>query len=142
MKFERLAKAAKVTIVASALAVAGCATSKVALMSHGDTPAAEGIVATSRTKNQNTAVDVRVKHLAEPARIEPGATTYVVWARPAGTRSVQNLGALSVDGKLNGQLKTVTPFPQFELFITAEPTAAVSQPRGQELLSANVHDGR
>lgn len=138
MMFERVMKMTQVAAMAGLLALGGCATARVPLGSSSDIPAAEGTVMTSMTKNNNTAVDVRVKHLAPPNKVEPGATTYVVWARPEGTGEVLNLGALKVDDNLTGQLKTVTPYTGFELFITAEPTAQASSPQGDELLSAVV----
>jgi hypothetical protein len=138
MKFESLARMTKVALAAGALALAGCATSKVALNGTGNLAAAQGIVKASPTANDNTSLDITVQHLAQPNRVEPGATTYVVWARPQGSDMVQNLGALKVDGNLTGQLKTVTPYESFELFITAEPTAAVSRPRGDQVLTAYV----
>jgi hypothetical protein len=138
MMFEDWKKKTKVTLVAGLLALAGCATARVPLSSTRDVPAAQGTVMTSMTKNNNTAIDVRVKHLADPGKVESGATTYVVWARPEGSGQPRNLGALKVGDDLTGQLKTVTPYSGFELFITAEPSAQVTSPQGQELLSAYV----
>lgn len=107
----------------------------------GGIPAAQGEVRVSKAANNNTVVDVRVQHLALPGRVTPGANTYVVWARPEGEQSVQNLGALRVSADLTGSLKTVTAFRRFELFITAEPSARVMQPSGAELLSAQLQRG-
>ncbi|MDP2270455.1 MAG: hypothetical protein Q8N23_24310 [Archangium sp.] len=92
----------------------------------------------SKSENKNTLVEVRVRHLALPERVSPGASTYVVWVRPAGESGVQNLGALQVTPDLNGRLSAVTPFRHFELFITAEPSPQVMQPSGAELLSARL----
>lgn len=138
MLIEGWKKVTKVSLVAGLLALAGCATTRVPLASNNDVPAAQGTVMTSKTKNNNTAIDVRVKHLADPGNVETGATTYVVWARPQGSGEARNLGALKVDENLTGQLKTVTPYSGFELFITAEPSAQITSPQGQELLSAVV----
>ncbi len=139
MKFESLARMTKVALAAGALALAGCATSKVALNGTGQLAAAQGLIKASPTANDNTSLDITVQHLAQPNRVESGATTYVVWVRPQGSEMAQNLGALKVDGNLSGRLKTITPYENFEVFITAEPTAAVSRPRGDQLLSAVVN---
>jgi hypothetical protein len=101
-------------------------------------PAAEGTVLATRADNDNTAVEVRVRHLASPEKIAPEATTYVVWARPSGAGSPQNLGALKVDKDLQGTLKTVTPLRTFDVFITAEPSPTVRQPSSAHLLTASI----
>ena len=123
------------------VAATGCASvSRAPLQSHGGIPAAQGEVEVraSKSENNNTSVEVRVQYLALPGKVVPGATTYVVWARPEGGWNVQNLGALRVSADLSGSLKTVTPFRRFELFITAEPSAQILQPTGAELLSAQL----
>ena len=101
-------------------------------------PAAEGTVRASHASNQNTALDIEVKHLALPARVAPGATTYVVWSLARGQDTPQNLGALRVDDDLKGTLKTVTPLRTLDVFITAEPTQTGDRPTGQRLLFASV----
>lgn len=102
-------------------------------------PSAEGTVKTSDAGNNNTGVDVQVKHLARPQKLDPSATTYVVWARPLGDFGrPQSLGALSVDQELTGRLSGTTAFRDFELFITAESSAQVQDPRGERLLWATV----
>lgn len=100
--------------------------------------AAEGSVMASRTANENTAVRVQVWHLAPPDRVTEGANTYVVWARPAGKDEATNLGALKVNQNLKGTLYTVTPYKDFEVFITAEAAPTASQPTGKQLLWASV----
>jgi hypothetical protein len=129
-------------MVVSFLLVAGlnCASGprSIRLQTTPTVPAAEGTVEAKRGPNQNTAVSVEVRHLAKPQRIESGATTYVVWARPLQYGDVQNLGALKIDDELKGKLETVTPLQSFQLFITAEPAPTVSSPSGEPLLTANV----
>lgn len=102
-------------------------------------PSAEGTVKTSDAGNNNTGIDVQVKHLARPQKLDPSATTYVVWARPLGDFGrPQSLGALSVDQELTGRLSGTTAFRDFEVFITAESSAQVQDPRGERLLWATV----
>jgi hypothetical protein len=144
----------------------GVATSACGLFGSGGTtlglnaspraPAAQGEVTTSRTSDQNTAISVRVKHLAPPDRIAQGATTYVVWIRPLGipnaktdterqqvageddTATIFNLGGLRIGKELDGVLETVTPYKSFELFITAEPSSAVMAPHDDRILWTTV----
>src|SRR4051812_43716492 len=137
------------SLLAAVLSLAGCATMKEVMPNSNATsvplaaatnslPAAQGSVKTSIDSNSNTAVSVDVKHLAPPAKVADGATTYVVWAQPRGADAPQNLGALKVDKNLTGTLYTVLPFDEFKVFITAEPTPGVTAPSGDELLAANV----
>lgn len=102
-------------------------------------PSAEGTVTARDAGNNNTAVEVQVKHLARPQRIDPGASTYVVWARPLNDFGrAQSLGALSVDQELTGRLSTTTAFRDFEVFITAESSPQIQDPRGERLLWTTV----
>ena len=89
------------------------------LTASSQLPAAEGQVKFAPTKNGNTSVDVSVKHLAHPERLNPPASTYVVWIQRAADAAPQNIGALKVDDQLNGELRTVTPLGAFDLFVTA-----------------------
>ncbi|MBX7116859.1 MAG: hypothetical protein K1X64_21215 [Myxococcaceae bacterium] len=119
---------------------AGCMTGamKVPMTAAANMPAAEGTVTATRTSNENIALEVQVRHLAHPEKVEQGASTYVVWARPMGQAVPQILGALKVDRNLDGMLSTVTPYKEFQVFITAEPTEAAVTPTGQQLLLASV----
>jgi len=129
-------------LIAAALAASACMHRmqevKLSTAAEG-IPAAQGAVKTSSTPNDNTKLIVQVEHLAPPGRVESGATTYVVWAKPDGSGAAQNIGALLVDDNLKGSLTTVVPFDTFEVFITAEPRPEVTAPTGQELLAANVN---
>lgn len=92
----------------------------------------------SPTENGNTAVEVHVRHLAPPGRLDAAATTYIVWVQAAGETAPQNLGALRVDEKLRGTLRTVTPFRRFDVFVTPEPGPTAVTPTGRRLLSARI----
>lgn len=48
---------------------------------------------------------------------------------------VYNAGTLKIDEKnLKGEMEAITPYQNFDLFITAEKSARVSQPMGEKLL--------
>jgi hypothetical protein len=120
--------------------VAGCAgPSQVRLTGNPDIPGAEGIVTTSTTDNGNTKLDISVKHLAPPERVEPGASVFMVWVRglESGAQAVSQ-GALVVNSDLSGQIVTVTPLRSFELFVTPESSQSVTAPTGKTLLSARI----
>lgn len=122
-----------------ATAVTSCASvPPVRMVGSMDNPAAQGTVTATSTDNNNTAVVVDVHHLASPERVQPGATTYVVWARDTGRDTYQNLGALRVDGELHGRLRTVTPLRSFDVLVTAEASPTVTTPASKSVLSATI----
>jgi hypothetical protein len=43
-----------------------------------------------------------------------------------------------VDDDREAELETATPFKEFQLFVTAEPSAAAEAPTGERLLVANI----
>src|SRR5687768_2008578 len=77
--------------------------------------AGEGTVEAKIGDNGNTEIDVRVKHLAAPAKVAADSSVYVVWIRPGAEGRIQNVGALEVDDELVGRLKTTTPHRAFRL---------------------------
>ena len=98
-------------------------------------PAAQGKVRLHKTKNGNIEVKLAVKHLAPPGRIIPGSDVFVVWVRGLAVGSeAQNLGALKVDSKLNGNITAVTALSSFDLFITCEQSQTATLPATPELL--------
>jgi len=105
-------------------------------------PAAEGTVSVQDGDNGNYKVALNVKHMAPPEKVATGASSYVVWLRPLGTdtknQSAQNMGALTVNKDLEGNLTTVTPYRQFDLFVTAEPVPNSTAPTGEQLLTTTV----
>lgn len=128
--------------LAAALAgISGCAMfggrGDVSLVSDSAMPAAEGSARFAPTKNDNTSVDLRVKHLARPEKLTPPASSYVVWTKATKDAEAQNIGALKVDKDLSGSLQTETPLHSFELLITAEPTGQAQEPTGRPLLWAS-----
>jgi hypothetical protein len=82
---------------------------------------------------------VRVDHLGDPGKIDPRATTYVVWmqAMTDGTEA-QNLGPLQTDANFRGRVKFATPLKHFRVWITCEANAAVTKPTGATVLSGEI----
>lgn len=120
------------------LAACGSGPPTVRMTTNPSIPGAQGTVKYSVTDNGNTAIELEVRHLAPPEQVEPGATTYVAWARAPGQDTPQNLGALRVDEDLRGTLETVTPMQSFDLYITAESSPTASAPTNRELLTASI----
>jgi hypothetical protein len=99
--------------------------------------AGEGTVEAKDGDNGNTEIEVRVKHLAAPAKVAADASVYVVWIRPGAGR-IQNVGALEVDDELVGKLKTTTPHRAFKLTVTPEPSARMAEPTHEPVFTSDV----
>jgi len=127
------------------LAISGCSMLGIGqgettrLSSSPTLPAVEGDVRFTATKNDNTRIELTVKHLPHPEKLTPPANNYVVWTRATEYAPVQNMGALIVDKNLNGKLVTETALHSFELFITAEDSGQIQEPLGQPLLWTNYN---
>ena len=113
---------------------------KVYMIAASEVPAAHGVVQVKSSGNGNTQLDIKTRALAKPAALTPPEQVYVVWLQPSG-ESPRNAGALKVDGNLNGELKTVTPYKQCNVFITAEKYAQIQQPSGPTVLHAQISAG-
>lgn len=109
---------------------------------HGSdiAPAAEANLKMDTVANNNTSLNLNVKHLAPPSRLSGDATTYVVWLNPTvGDMDVyQNMGALRVDKNLEANFETVIPHRNFNLIITAEKSALGNKPTGKKIMEATL----
>jgi hypothetical protein len=128
------------TVLAAAVALLpGCATfgggsRGVVLSTSPSEPSAEGTARFNVTKNDNTGIDVEVKHLAHPDKLTPPANSYVVWTKSNVSPTPQNIGAMKVDADLNGSFVAETPLHAFDLFVTAETSGQAQAPTGASLL--------
>jgi hypothetical protein len=129
-----------IVLILAASALAGCSTLGLGggkgepLQNAASQPAAEGTLKTSVGKNDNTEIDLKVKHLAHPEKLQKPASSYVVWTQRDDKAPPQNIGALQVDKNLTGTLNTKTPLHKFDLFITQEPNGVVDHPTGDKQL--------
>lgn len=133
MKNERSPISNLLLAAGAAVFAAGCVGPE-KLAASSALPAAEGTLTCAKAANDNTAVDLKVKHLANPDRLTPPAAVYVVWTKADKDAPPQNIGALKVDGDLTGRLETVTALRRFELFVTGEATGQAPAPSGEPLL--------
>jgi len=115
----------------------GCGSSNQDMRSGYNVPASEGTVKATKADNGNTDLEIHVKHLAQPSQVASEATVYVVWVEPRNTAR-QNVGALTLNDNLEGSLNTTTPYSQFMLAITPEPSGMVSQPSHQPVFTVEV----
>ena len=56
-------------------------------------PAAEGVVKIKKDSNKNSSVDIKIKNLAEPERLEYPKSVYVVWM-VTEENGIKNIGQL------------------------------------------------
>ena len=118
---------------------AGGPGSSTELATSAKVPAAQGQLSVKDAGNNNTGVELRIQHLANPYNIDRGATTFMVWAKPfAESARVYPLGALTVNKDLSAELNATTPFKDFEVFVTAESSSQVQEPQGDRLLWATI----
>lgn len=125
-----------IPVILAATVMTGCALfgGKVILSTSPTMPAAEGDVRFNVSKNDNTIIVLKVRHLAHPDKLTPPAGSYVVWTKASKDAAAQSIGALKVDSDLSGSLFAETPLHSFELFVTAEPSGEIQQPTGAPLL--------
>ena len=139
---KALMKISHVTLVTAVLALAPISAFALPTMfQHAHTmtvsptvPAAQGKVKFGKADNGNTSIDLIVKYLAEPQKLQPPEAIYVAWVSPDKDSPAQNIGALQVDSGRKATLKTVTPLHTFELFVTAEASGQVQAPTGTRLI--------
>jgi hypothetical protein len=131
------------TLALLAVMLGGCisfgptASTEHPMVSAAGVPASEGTVNVTKGDNNNTLIEVHVKHLAPPWKVASGATTYVVWIQPLNG-VIENVGGMDVDSDLAGTLKTVTPYHAFKLTVTPEPNSAIAQPTHKPVFTADI----
>jgi len=83
------------------------------------------------------AVQVQVRGLPEPSAL--GAYgAYVAWVAPSDLSSVRRIGALGADGTASGTIA----YEKFLVFVTAEPSAGVTEKSGPILLQGLSPSGQ
>ena len=107
------------------------------LNNDSSVPAATGKVSTSKDQNGNVKFRVEVRHLAEPASLNPPKQVYVVWVQ-AKDEQPENVGRLEVNKHLEATLEAPTSHQQFDIFITAEDAGNVQTPSEPRLLHGTV----
>jgi hypothetical protein len=125
MKVKRSVAAA---VVAVSLALMGCATQIQELRPASRNPAGAGNIKATADDNKNTVLEVRAEHLAPPAAFDPTLSTYVVWIRPVAAQEFTNVGQLAMRSDRSGQLQATTPFPEFNVLVTAEQSGTARTP--------------
>jgi hypothetical protein len=100
-------------------------------------PAARGNIDIGKDSNGNTKLKMEAEHLAEPGKLSPPRSDYVVWFQEKGAEPLTQ-GRLRIDKNLKGSFQTTTPLKNFDVFVTAESDASVKQPSGAEVFRTTV----
>lgn len=117
--------------------VSGCATP--AQMTTGpQVLGAEGEVKVAEGPNGNTLVKIAIHHLADPGKVNAGATVYVAWVQSSEGGAQQNVGQIQLNANKDGILETVTPFKSFTVTVTAEPLATATTPSSNPVLTTKI----
>lgn len=112
-----------------------CAPQRMTFMDSPYVPAADAKATVSRDRNDNAVIEVEVRYMADPLKLQPPQAIYIVWAQTPQGKSF-NLGQLQVGGDRKGKLRTTTTLDEFRLIITAEPqTAASSLTPGPQIIT-------
>lgn len=134
--FDKLTRFSLTALLGSLLLLAGCV-KRVPLTAATTVPAAQATADLTHDHNGNTVVELKVKHLAEPQNLSPPAQVYVVWFQPPGQAPIKE-GQLEVNHNLKAKFRAPTTFKTFTILVTAENSANVAQPTGQEVLRSQV----
>jgi hypothetical protein len=131
--------AVAILLLISLLLTTSCAR-KIHFDNSNVVPAARGTVKVKTDDNNNHSIQVNVRHLAPPARLQPPKSVYVVWIETT-QNGVQNLGQLKtstglISKTLKASLDAVTPFTPRRVFVTAENQANIEFPSSFVVLNA------
>ncbi len=120
-----------------AVAVSSCA-KKIRFDASPVVPAAGGTVKIKHDKNNNYAVGLKLRSLADSKDLVPPANTYVVWIETENN-GIKNIGQINsssglLSKALKASLNAVTSFKPRSVFITAEDNADVQHPGNRTVL--------
>jgi hypothetical protein len=113
-----------------ALTLVACGGSDTRLSATGEHPArgANADVRVARTPAGNRMVNLDVRWLPPPDRIDPTANAYGVWIVPELGQPIP-AGLLEYDqGDRSGNLAIVTPFDRFRIIITPQNREQLQRP--------------
>lgn len=118
--------------------VASCA-QKVNFLISTVTPAAKGTVRVRSDSNKNYMVKIHIVNLAEPSRLNPSKSAYVVWM-VSDNNAPKNLGQIKtstafLSNKLKADFETVTVEKPGKIFITAENDPSVQYMYSEVILT-------
>jgi hypothetical protein len=129
-----------ITIAITSLIMCACA-KKIAFQTSEIVPAARGDVKVKKDNNNNYAIKIFIRNLAEVKRLSPPKNAYIVWME-TDQQPAKNIGKIDSDNKrfsnkLKASFESVSPTKPTKIFITAEDDASTQYPSYQIILSTN-----
>jgi hypothetical protein len=111
----------------------GCA-SRYKLDAEPPTYAAQAKIKVKVNKTGNREMNLRLDHLAPPARVDGGYQAYAVWINVPG-HGLTKAGVLDYDHKRRkGELVATTPHSKFEVLISMERDKGAQTPSNTVIL--------
>ncbi len=104
-------------------------------------PAAQGVVKIRKDGNKNYRINIHIVNLADPERLTPAMSAYVVWA-VADDNIPKNIGQIKssksfILKKLNGDFESVSVTKPKKIFITAENDVGIQYMHSEIILTTN-----
>ena len=114
---------------------------KITFLNSSVVPGAEGTVKVTQDNNKNYKISVSLSDLAEPGKLQPAKSMYVVWME-TDNNATQNNGQINTStgffgGKHKSSFETVSINKPTKIFLTAEDDAKVQYPGSQVVLSTD-----
>ncbi len=102
-------------------------------------PATQGTVKIKQDDNKNYVIKIDLSNLAEPERLDPSNSNYIVWMN-TDNNLTKNIGQIKVKNpskskKNNASLETISAMKPTKIFLTAENDVRTQYPSGEVLLS-------
>ena len=124
-----------VALAVSMMVLAGCSSATQYTMQAGDRSAgAEGTITLEEDDNENYQVTLEMAHAPRPDQLDESKSVYTVWLMPHDTNEVYNMGRIRLDDDRAGTLKFTSPFPGFDLKVSAEEDGLQVAPSDQVVL--------
>jgi hypothetical protein len=129
-----------VLLCGAVLALAPSSFAKTYPMTASDIlPGATAQLQVDKEKDGNSQLEVKATGMAKPGRLNPAATTYLVWVQQEGSQPTSQ-GELKVGNNHKGDIKMATTFRTFNVFVTAETDSHTTLPSEQVVLRATVQE--
>ncbi|MGZ5135728.1 MAG: hypothetical protein ACXWCG_11280 [Flavitalea sp.] len=118
--------------------IVGCA-KKITFQNSAVVPAAQGNVKVKKDNNNNYHLKIELENLADPSRLQPARTTYVIWME-TDENVTKNIGQINsstgfLSGKRKASFETVSAVKPTKIYLTAEDDAAIQYPQGVVVLT-------
>ena len=114
---------------------------KISFQGSSVVPAARGDVKVKKDNNNNYNIQISVNNLAEPKRLQPSKTAYVVWMETSDN-ATKNIGQINsstgfLSSKLKASFESVSSTKPTRIFITVEDDAGTQYSGSMVVLTTN-----